>query len=149
MILNKREKVALFVLLGTGVAGWGIRLLQGVGGEPFSPLRVAADSAAREPAGTAPHIRFQITKSHNRRIDLNRAGVGGLQQIKGIGPKLAQRIVAYRDKSGPFAEVTNLLEVPGIGPKTLEKIKSHISITDSTTESDLPGVEPRQPNSGR
>ena len=55
-------------------------------------------------------------------IDLNRAGPDELQQLPGIGPALAERIVEYRGRTGGFRRPEELIEVPGIGPATLERL---------------------------
>lgn len=49
-------------------------------------------------------------------IDLNRAGPAELTLIPGIGPRLAEEIVRYREKSGPFKTLSDLERVRGIGP---------------------------------
>lgn len=57
------------------------------------------------------------------RIDLNRALPNELEQITGIGPALAGRIVETRSRRGRFDSLEELLEVPGIGPKTLDNLR--------------------------
>ncbi|MBC7340563.1 MAG: helix-hairpin-helix domain-containing protein [Firmicutes bacterium] len=57
------------------------------------------------------------------RVDINHASAEELDAVPGIGPALAQRIVAYRLANGPFARVEDLTRVPGIGPRTLEAMK--------------------------
>ena len=56
-------------------------------------------------------------------IDLNTATVQQLDELPGVGPAIAQRIVDHREANGPFTSVDDLLEVSGIGPATLEKIR--------------------------
>lgn len=56
------------------------------------------------------------------RLDLNRAGVEDLQLLPGIGPALAERIVAHRSREGRFREPEDLLAVSGIGPATLARL---------------------------
>jgi len=56
-------------------------------------------------------------------IDLNRAQADQLVELQGIGPVLAQRIVAYRDENGRFATVEDLLDVPGIGEAKLALLR--------------------------
>ncbi|HHY93502.1 MAG TPA: ComEA family DNA-binding protein [Firmicutes bacterium] len=63
-----------------------------------------------------------------RPIDINHASAADLDSIPGIGPALAQRIIAFRETNGPFARVDDLLQVPGIGPKTLDKMKDWLVI---------------------
>ena len=63
-------------------------------------------------------------------ININTTTTSGLAKAKlpGIGPKLAQRIVDYRDENGLFESEDSLLAVPGVGPKILEKIATKISV---------------------
>ncbi|MGB7326487.1 MAG: helix-hairpin-helix domain-containing protein [Rubripirellula sp.] len=58
------------------------------------------------------------------RIDLNRAGSNELSLIPGVGPILADRIIADRDRNGDFASMKQLDRVYGIGPKTLQQLRS-------------------------
>jgi competence ComEA-like helix-hairpin-helix protein len=48
-------------------------------------------------------------------VDLNRGSVAELESLPGVGPVLASRIADYRERSGGFADVRQLLEVPGLG----------------------------------
>ena len=64
-------------------------------------------------------------------IEINSAGVDELQQLDGIGPALAGRIVAYRKTNGPFRRMEDLLEVRGIGPATLARIKRAARLSGS------------------
>ena len=56
------------------------------------------------------------------RLDLNAATAAELTGLPGIGETLAERIVAYREREGPFSCLEDLLDVPGIGEATLDKI---------------------------
>lgn len=62
------------------------------------------------------------------KINLNKATVAELTQLKGIGQKYAERIVEFREKNGPFKTVEDILNVQGIGQKTLDKNKDRISV---------------------
>jgi len=59
-------------------------------------------------------------------ISINRSTSQELENIPGIGPVTARRIVDFRNQSGPFRSLESLMEVQGIGSKTLEKIKPYI-----------------------
>ena len=61
-------------------------------------------------------------------ININSAVSEELQAIKGIGPKMAQRILDMRKKVRVFNRVEDLMQVNGIGPKTFAKIKSMICV---------------------
>ncbi len=64
----------------------------------------------------------------NELIDLNSAGVEELQTLPGIGPKLAARIVAYRDEHGPFHSVADLAEVPGVSPTLAAELAPLVTV---------------------
>lgn len=54
------------------------------------------------------------------KVNINIASVEELAQLKRVGTKYAERIIAYRETHGAFAKVEDITNVPGIGPKTLE-----------------------------
>ena len=56
-------------------------------------------------------------------LDLNRATAAELEALPGIGPRRAQAILDYREVSGGFDRVEDLLLVEGIGPATLEALR--------------------------
>lgn len=60
-------------------------------------------------------------------VDLNAASALELQELPGIGPVLAERIVSHREANGPFESVDDVQEVAGIGPKTMESIRPLIA----------------------
>ena len=62
------------------------------------------------------------------RMDLNSATAEQLQEIPGVGPVLAQRIVEYRDANGPYEEYADLLNVESLGPHTLRSILEYVRI---------------------
>jgi competence ComEA-like helix-hairpin-helix protein len=64
----------------------------------------------------------------SRPLDVNRAAVGDLELLPGVGPALAQRIVAHRVEHGAFASIDALAQVRGIGPKTLERLRPLVAI---------------------
>jgi competence protein ComEA len=118
----------LAAALGVGTA---LPLL-GPDGSDFPQPRVPEQAApvgvqAPEPRpGTSP-TRLQSTTSGT--LNLNTTDTETLQALPGIGPTLAERIVAYRQEHGPFQGVEELLRVPGIGPKRWERIRHAIRVT--------------------
>jgi len=61
-------------------------------------------------------------------ISLNRADAAALEGLPGVGPVLAERIVAHRDQNGPFGQVEDLLQVPGIGEAKLASIRDLVRV---------------------
>ncbi len=74
--------------------------------------------------------------------DLNTASPALLRYISGIGPKLAETIVAYRDAHGAFPTREALREVPGVGPKTFEQAAGFLRVPDSTEPLDNTPIHP-------
>ncbi len=66
------------------------------------------------------------------RTDLDVATESDVQQIPGIGPATARRIVANRDSLGPFRTLENLHRVKGIGPATLQKLAPFVTFSGSS-----------------
>lgn len=60
-------------------------------------------------------------------VRINSASAGELQQLPGIGPALAQRIVETRN-SGRFTSADDLLRVPGIGKAKLAKLRAYVEV---------------------
>jgi comEA protein len=59
-------------------------------------------------------------------IDINSANSAQLQEVPGIGPATAEKILAMRKSYGAFKSVDDLLSVRGIGPKRLEKMRKYL-----------------------
>lgn len=61
------------------------------------------------------------------RVRINSASVSELQSLPGVGPALAQRIIAERSR-GRFASAEDLLRVSGIGKAKLEKMRAYVEV---------------------
>jgi len=62
-------------------------------------------------------------------IDLNLANVKELQELPGVGPVTAQRIVDMRQKSGRFHRVEDLLAIRGISQKKLDAMRPYVTVS--------------------
>lgn len=78
-----------------------------------------------KPAGTAK-VSAPVFDEQRVLFNLNTATVEQLQSIPGIGPTLAQRIVEYRNRSGGFRSLEELLAVEGIGQGNYSKIAEYL-----------------------
>jgi comEA protein len=61
-------------------------------------------------------------------VDLNTATAEQLQQVPGIGPSTARAIVNFRQKSGPFQRIEDLLAIKGISKARLEKMRPYLTV---------------------
>lgn len=68
------------------------------------------------------------TEATKGKVNINTATLEELQTLNGVGPVTAEKILAYREKSGPFQKIEDLKEVDGIGDKTFDKLKDEIMI---------------------
>lgn len=59
-------------------------------------------------------------------VDVNRASAAQLEELRGIGPSLANAIVEWREENGPFVDLDDLLSVPGIGPAKLDGLADDV-----------------------
>ncbi|MDA2987726.1 MAG: ComEA family DNA-binding protein [Actinomycetota bacterium] len=62
------------------------------------------------------------------KISINSASAAQLDELPGVGPAIAERIVQWRETNGPFTSVDELTEVSGIGPSILEQIRDLASM---------------------
>ena len=62
------------------------------------------------------------------KYDINTATKLEIESLPGIGPVLAERIIAYRDKSGKILDLNELTNVKGIGEKKLRQFQKFLYI---------------------
>lgn len=129
--VNRADAVQLQRLPGVGPARAAAIVRERDEGGPFAsaadlervagigPAMVERWAGSVAAGGTPRHART----ARPSRVDLNRALLKELEQITGIGPELARRIVDARTRRGRFDSIDDLLEVPGIGPRTLEIVR--------------------------
>jgi len=75
-------------------------------------------------------------------VDLNTASPALLTYVSGIGPKLAEKIVGYRDEHGRFRSRGELQQVPGLGPKAFEQCAGFTRVRESENPLDASAIHP-------
>lgn len=98
MLIGKTRRIVLLVI-ATGL---------------FFAGAVAISPAAKQPPA--------------KPLNLNAATADQLAQLPGIGPKTAQSIVDFRNASGPFRRVEDLLAIRGISRRKLEAIRPYVTV---------------------
>ncbi|WP_338214737.1 helix-hairpin-helix domain-containing protein [Companilactobacillus muriivasis] len=61
-------------------------------------------------------------------VNINTATVDDFKNVSGIGPKKAEKIIAFREKNGEFKQLHDLTKVSGIGEKSLDSLKDQLTV---------------------
>ncbi len=77
-------------------------------------------------------------------VELNTASAQLLGRVAGVGPALAKKIVAYREKAGAFRSRRDLLKVPSLGPKAFEQAAGFVRIRGAPNPLDASAVHPER-----
>lgn len=75
-------------------------------------------------------------------VDVNTASPALLTYVAGIGPSLANKIVAYRNEKGSFKNREEIRSVPGLGPKAFEQSAGFLRIHGGTNPLDASAIHP-------
>ena len=75
-------------------------------------------------------------------VEVNTASAALLGYVSGIGPKLAEKIVAVRNEQGPFPDRESLRSVPGLGPKAYEQSAGFLRIRGGVNPLDASAIHP-------
>jgi competence ComEA-like helix-hairpin-helix protein len=94
-------------------------------GRTKQKMTSAGASPPRPEASATPPPADELS---SRPLDLNRATAADLQRLPGIGPGLAQRILAERERRGRFESPDALRQVMGLGPKKLAALRDLVTV---------------------
>lgn len=86
--------------------------------------RVDVPRVGQAAAGPA----VEAATSEQGPVSLNHAPGSSLEELPGVGPVLAGRIVAWRETNGPFTAVDDLEQVSGIGPTVMEQVRPLVTL---------------------
>ena len=73
------------------------------------------------------------TSSAGKKINLNKADEDNLQEIPGIGPSMAKKIILYRNENGNFKSIEELKNVSGIGDKKFDSMKEDTCVKETNS----------------
>ena len=88
----------------------------------YVPTKGEEIASQQATSGTSP------STSKDKKVNLNKASLEELKQVKGLGGKRAQDIIEHREANGKFKSVDELKKVSGIGAKTIEKLKDYVTV---------------------
>lgn len=102
----------VLMLAVAAASGWQVQAAQG---QPPAQAESRPQSRPAQPAA-AP-------------VDLNKATAAELERLPGIGAATAARILEYRDRSGGFKKIEDLMNVQGIGERRFLDLRAQITVT--------------------
>ncbi len=110
------EKSAPYVLISVGLVFLALMAGYFIGRNSVSaPIQISK----------VPTVSSSVSAE---KININTATVEQLQTLPGIGTVLAQRIVDYREKHGPYAKIADLTFVEDIGPERLVLLQDYVTV---------------------
>ena len=134
--LNEGARVNDLVEMAGGLtpeADRRINLAQKLQDEAFVYVPTMGDNTGEDLNALTPNthnIAFQPTggTQTSSLVNINTADQKSLETLAGIGPVLAERIIAYREEKGPFQQLQDLKKVTGIGDKRYQDIENDITL---------------------
>lgn len=119
LVLNKKSKIFLYIII------FALLVLGGLAVEHFEK-----DAFVMETMATEDYVPYESDAEEvtDGKININSADTEQLMKLKGIGEKMSERIIKYRQENGPFMSIEEIMKVSGISEKKFEDIKEYISV---------------------
>lgn len=122
--------IAYGVACGLAAAGLVLLLASPRRGEPITLNPASTAVLTATSIASVPTETLIASPVAGLRVNINTASAVELDLLPGIGPTLAQSIVAYREANGPFEIIEELQNVPDIGPATFQSVLPFITLGD-------------------
>lgn len=140
---NRNEQIILLLLCGVLIVGVVIRYLDSKDPDRIPDFEVRKNAVEVPPREEAEVHQYRSPAEADGKedisekkdspagelIDINSATAKEFERLPRIGPQIAGRIVAYREKNGAFKRIDDITKVKGIGPKTLERLRPHLTMS--------------------
>lgn len=121
---NNHEKLTIRILISTAIAMAAMILCYNAVFVPKMPPISVSVSGETIKSPSDSYENTQVEK-----VNINTADKDTLSEnLTGIGPAIAERIISYRNHYGGFQTINELKNVKGIGDKIFEKIKDNITV---------------------
>lgn len=121
---NNHEKLTIRILISTAIAMAAVILCYNAVFVPKMPPISVSVSGETIKSPSDSYENTQVEK-----VNINTADKDTLSEnLTGIGPAIAERIISYRNHYGGFQTINELKNVKGIGDKIFEKIKDNITV---------------------
>ena len=131
-MLNNRERAALLFLAVSLVVGSVLALMDYRNPamlEDFNVIRGAVQAPAPlTVADPVLHDEQWAGGKPSELVGLNSSSAEQLEQLPGVGPVMAERILEFRNANGPYKKIEDLLKVRGIGDRTLTKLRPLVKL---------------------
>jgi competence ComEA-like helix-hairpin-helix protein len=136
--ISRREQRALGILAALFLGGHLLRALAASPAAPPAAAELFDPTGDGNPLAHRDSIRQQERPlGPNERIDVEHASAAELARLPGIGPALANRIVADRQSHGAFGTIAGLRRVRGVGPALIDRIRAHLSFGGVSAEAQI------------
>jgi competence protein ComEA len=116
--------VLSLMVSGYAMAAAAEQAVKGAAGVATESVKGAAKDTAKESASKTAKGAL----APEQKVNINTATAAELAKLPGIGKKIAEDIVAYREKTGPFNSTQELKNVKGVGEKKYQSLKDKITV---------------------
>ena len=128
-LFTPQERVLLISLAVCLLTGVAVRLIkENFFNDTQDHIKLVAVSEEINELYAAAETTDDASSENSEPVNVNTADQSQLMRLPGIGPALASRILAERERIGSFETIEDLTSVKGIGTATLDRLKPYIAL---------------------